>query len=126
MDKLKTENDIKFVECSDWDAFVMKAYSRPYCFQQQDGCMQRGIYRFSVPSDYEDEEDEMNDSIPEVINGDEIGVKFKTWLEKDPLEVDDFGLFWERSFYPNLETLANDMHEKGLIEAGEYCIIVDW
>ena len=97
----------------------------------------------------------MNDEIPEVINGDEMGVKFDVWLKRDPnaplnptkeelkncnyywgkSEKDErewkndkshIRLFWERNFYPNVQTVANDLYEKGLIEAGNYSIKIDW
>lgn len=75
----------------------------------------------------------MNDSVPEKINGEEMGVKFDTWLARDPKkpipnqERDyELNLFYERNFYPDVYTLANDLHKKGLLEAGEYLINIDW
>ena len=35
-------------------------------------------------------------------------------------------LFWERNFYPNVNMIANDLHSKGLLESGEYIIVIDW
>lgn len=35
-------------------------------------------------------------------------------------------LFWMRSFYPNIQTVANDLYKQGLIEAGDYSIKIDW
>ena len=32
----------KVVEVRDWDNLVEKTYGKPYCFQQQDGCKERG------------------------------------------------------------------------------------
>ena len=29
-------------------------------------------------------------------------------------------------FYPNFQMIANDLHEKGLLPAGEYSIDIDW
>ncbi len=122
----------KIIEVQDWDELVSRTYNRPYNFQQQDGCQERGIVNISIPSDWNGDE-EMNDSIPEVINGQEMGVKFKAWLARDPKqpikgEKYDYQteLFWERSFYPSLYAVANDLHEKGLIEAGDYIINIDW
>lgn len=121
----------RMIELSDWDSLVQKTYGRPYSFQQQQGCQPRGTVGFSVPDENENEE-YMNDSIPEVINGDEMGVKFKVWLERDPNYVPpnkdrwSNNLFWVRNFYPNLQTVANDLHTKGLIEAGDYVIDIDW
>lgn len=75
----------------------------------------------------------MNDSIPEVVNGYEMGVKFEVWLARDPNQPItnqkydwELELFWERNFYPDIHTLANDLHSKGLIEAGDYLINIDW
>lgn len=124
---------VRMIDCSDWDKLVEETYKRPYTFQQQDGCQSRGIVSISIPD--EDNDDEMNDSIPEIVNGNTIGVKFAAWLERDPKqplkdEKDTYdwliGMFWERSFYPDLQTVANDLHKKGLIEAGEYSINIDW
>lgn len=126
---LKYRN-IRMVDMQDWDNLVEKTYGKPYSIQQQDGCRSRGIINISVPDESYDEE--MNDSIPEEINGEEMGVKFRTWLNRDPQEPiqgrTDYAirLFWHRNFYPDLGTLANDLYEKGLIEAGEYSINIDW
>ncbi len=38
----------------------------------------------------------------------------------------EINLFCERNFYPDLHTIANDLYERGLIEAGEYVINIDW
>ena len=61
-----------------------------------------------------------------------MGVKFEKWLERDIKQSVEgrtdwyISLFWERNFYPNIQTVANDLHEKGLIEAGDYTINIDW
>jgi hypothetical protein len=122
---------VNMVDSFDWDKLVTETYGRTYCFQQQDDCQGRGTVGITVPDEYND--DEMNDSIPEVINGNEMGVKFQVWLDRDPKEwngeKDDemfLGMFWERNFYPDLQTVANDLHKKGLIEAGDYIIDIDW
>lgn len=112
---------------------VEETYGRPYKFQQQDGCRDRGIVSITIPD--EDYDEDMNDSIPENINSAEIGVKFKVWLERDPEQplsnyegTPEVGLrlFWERNFYPDIQTVANDLYDKGLIEAGDYFINIDW
>ena len=140
------------VDVSDWDRLVEETYGKPYSFQQQDGCKDRGTFSLEVPSKYTEDE-EMNDSIPEVINNEsEMGVKFAVWLARDPnaplnpskeeLEACNYyygedektwkedkshiRMFWERNFYPDVNTLANDLYEKGLIEEGEYLIDIDW
>jgi hypothetical protein len=35
-------------------------------------------------------------------------------------------MWWDRNFYPNLQMVANDLHEKGLLAAGDYIISIDW
>lgn len=141
---LKYKN-IKFVDVDDWDDLVSQTYGKPYSFQQQEGCQSRGTVNLTIPSDY-DNDKKMNDSIPEIVNGDEMGVKFSVWLARDPKQpmqnqksggttgdfyksaiADlDLNLFWTRNFYPDLQTVANDLYNKGLIESGEYTIDIDW
>lgn len=123
---------VRIVDVRDWDNIVEKTYNRPYCFQQQDGYQSRGIFKISIPKDCESNLDhEMNLTIPEEVNGKMMGVKFKTWLEKDP-NSDGFNdklstqLFWHRNFYPDIYTLAKDLYEKGLIEPGDYIININW
>ena len=154
-EKLKIKN-VKMIDVGDWDDLVSSTYDRIYCYQQQDGCRDRGSFDLTIPCEYADSEDaEMNDSIPEVINGNEMCVKFQVWLDRDPnaplnpskeelkkcnyfyggSEEDEkawkedqghIDMFWERNFYPNINVLANDLYNKGLIEAGEYVIDIDW
>lgn len=123
----------KVIEVQDWDRLVEKTYGKPYSFQQQEGCQPRGVISINIPEGNDEEYDYENDSVPEVINGDQMGVSFKSWLERDPKEwkgkKEDksfLDLFWGRNFYPSLQVVANDLHRKGLIEAGEYSINIDW
>lgn len=118
------------INVSDWDTLVTETYQRPYSFQQQDGCKDRQRVQITIPDDTWDYD---NDSVPEVVNGEEMGVSFKAWLERDPkqgLPNDknswSLSLFWERNFYPDVQMIANDLHAKGLIEAGDYIIDIDW
>jgi hypothetical protein len=121
----------KVIEVDDWDELVKKTYGKPYNYQQQNGCQERGTYNLTIPSTYDEEED-MNDSIPEEINGNQMGVKFNVWLSRDPKALVNghdgymIALFWERNFYPSIHTLANDLYSKGLIKAGNYVINIDW
>ncbi len=122
----------KTISLSNWDKLVRDTYGKPYNFQQQDGCQERGTFELEIPSEYS-EDDEYNDSIPEVINGEEMGVKFAVWLARDTKEWNGkeqdkpyIDMFWERNFYPDIHTLANDLYDKGLIEKGEYVINIDW
>ena len=135
MIKTRTE---QVIDVSDWDHLVIETYGKPYSFQQQDGCKDRQRIRLTIPYkpyDYE------NDTVPEVVNHEEMGVSFKAWLARDPKQHlvgnsnigeearnDSFGinLWWERNFYPDVQMIANDLYEKGLIEAGDYVIDIDW
>jgi len=126
--------NVQMIEVSDWDDLVKKTYGRPYNFQQQNDCQERGTYELTVPSEYA--EDFENDTIPEKVNGAEMGVSFKAWLARDPnqkLDTEDtwdrengIEMFWERNFYPSIEVVANDLHAKGLLPSGEYTINIDW
>lgn len=111
--------------------FCSETYKRPYNFQQQDGCKGRGIEYITVPEpeffDHEAIE------IPEKVNGDEMGVSFETWLNRDPKQpipnqtADyELELFWERNFYPDITMIINDLHNKGLLEEGDYIININW
>jgi len=59
-------------------------------------------------------------------------VKLEAWLAKDPSTTfvgkQDYEreLWWHRNFYPNFQVLANDLHSKRLIEAGDYTLEIDW
>lgn len=126
--KIKTE---KVISVQDWDEFVEETYKRPYNFQQQNDCQSRGTYRFEVPDKYAEDFD--RDTIPEIVNHDDMGVSFAAWLKRDPKQKlaggNDRGglqLWWERNFYPTIEMVANDLHAKGLLESGEYTIDIDW
>lgn len=132
--KIRTE---KVVDVSEWDKLVRDTYGKVYSFQQQNGCKSRGVEYLTVPSG-EGYDDDYPDSIPEIVNGPEEGVKFSKWLERDPKQIlkDEvkgersdqraIDLWWERNFYPCIEVVANDLHKKGLLEAGKYLINIDW
>lgn len=123
------------IDCQDWDTLVQETYGRPYCLQQQDGCMPRGKIYITAPSvgnpfDYE------NDSVPEEVNGKEMGVSFAAWLARDSDEWNGedrpgrrkfmLQLFWHRNFYPSLDMVVEDLFKRGLLPAGEYVINIDW
>jgi hypothetical protein len=123
---------IKVISMGEWDCLVKQTYGKPYKFQQQQGCRYRGKFKLVVPAI--DGDHRMHKSIPEVVNGKKMGVKFQAWLDRDPKQPlpppdnQDYSLelFWWRNFYPHVGTLANDLHAKGLLEAGEYRIDIDW
>ncbi|MNX89097.1 hypothetical protein D3C86_1210990 [compost metagenome] len=119
------------IDVGDWDDLVSITYGKPYNFQQQDGCKERQREYLKIPDTSYDFE---NDTVPEVVNHEEMGVSFKAWLDRDPNqkipekypELDFTKLWWERNFYPDVQMIANDLHAKGLIEAGDYVIDIDW
>lgn len=117
--KTKTQ---KVIDVQDWDQLVSNTYGRPYNFQQQDGCKEWSITVPCAPEDYD-----------RVVNHNKMGVSFRAWLERDPkqpLEGQRYnfqlGLWWARNFYPNVSMVINDLHNRGLLEAGEYVIDIDW
>ena len=125
----------KVIAVHDWDDLVEKTYSRPYNFQQQDGCKERQRVRLLIPDEEAAGYDFLNDTVPETVNHEERGVSFKAWLERDPkqkLNAEDWDspsalrLWWGRNFYPVVEMVGNDLYAKGLIEAGQYTIDIDW
>ena len=118
----------------DWNELVVETYKRPYNFQQQDGCKDRGTFHFIVPAAAEDYE---NTRVKEIVNGPDEGVSFAAWLARDPKEVlsepdedrtDQWAidLWWHRNFYPTIQMVANDLHSKGILPAGSYTIDIDW
>jgi len=120
------------IPLEEWDKLVRETYGRPYSFQQQDGCQARGIRTFCVPDEPTDYE---NDTVPEEVNHEQMGVSFAAWIARDPKQKladpdaqEDYclDLWWERNFYPDLQMVANDLHAKGLLEAGEHTILIDW
>lgn len=123
----------KVIDGYDWNRLVIKTYGKPYALQQQEGGMENNtFFELSIPCEFTNDEN-MHEEIPEDINGENMGVKFKTWLARDPkqpIKGDNTGWminrFWDRNFYPDIYTLANDMYEKGVIEKGEYIIKIDW
>jgi hypothetical protein len=149
---MKIKN-IKQIDVQDWDKLVEKTYGKIYSFQQQNGCKSRGVEIISTSEDYS--EDFENDSITEVINGEEMGVSFKAWLERDPKtplkctqeeakncnyywgkteedlkkwqeDKSHIAMFWDRNFYPDANMIARNLVKRGLLEEGDYQIKIDW
>jgi hypothetical protein len=124
---------VRLINLRDWDDFVTEIYKKPYSFQQQDGCKEKGITRFSVPTDEWEGDDFENTEIPFEVNGNEMGVRFATWLNTNPKDTRQHfeyewgnAMFWERNFYPALEMIVKDLQFKGLLGQGEYAIDIDW
>lgn len=123
----------KVIAVEEWNALVQKTYGRTYSFHQQDGCKERQRVGLKVPDTPYDFD---NSSVPEEVNHEEMGVSFKAWLEREPAQklntTDEWdrdhglSLWWKRNFYPDVQMVANDLYDKGLIEAGDYVIDIDW
>ena len=123
---------IKVIYLNDWNKLIKDTYNKPYNFQQTCGCQRRGLVTFNVPEDIDELDlEDLFDDIPEIVNHDNMEVKFNKWLAKDPdttfIDKPDYqrSLWWHRNFYPNFQILANDLHSKGLIETGTYSIKID-
>jgi hypothetical protein len=108
---------------SDFSELVRKVYGRPYQFQQQEGCRgQETIYKFSVPA--------------QPIGDHYQAVPMQQWLEATPPPPAEPGKYdsaryteelrWDREFYPEMEEVVNDLHQKGLIDPGEYALHIWW
>ena len=127
--KFKSMN---MINVNDWDDLVVETYGKPYSFQQQDGCKGRGTFEFTVPLQYEPYDFE-DDNVPEIVNADEMGVSFEAWVARDPLQeiplhhgMDFTHLWWYRNFYPSVDMIIADLHKKGKLPDGDYCINIDW
>lgn len=121
---------INVFDVDEWNELVQKTYQRPYNFQQQDGCKDRGTFYFNIPIEgTEDYGDDIEDSI----DTDEMGVAFDIWLARDPKQPlkdqkydFDLRLWWERNFYPDVSMIIADLEGKGILEPGEYMIDIGW
>ena len=127
--KISTRTE-QVIDVGDWDQLVIDTYGKPYSFQQQDGCKERQRVKITIPDDADDYED---DTVPEEINGGEMGVSFEAWLARDPKEWNGdpedkrfLDLFWGRNFYPDVQMVANSLYRMELIEGGTYTIDIDW
>lgn len=126
---IKIQNK-QMISVQDFDDLVIQTYDRPYSFQQQNGCQERGTFHLTVPARADDFQ---NVTVAEKINGDDMGVSFAAWLARDPEEWNGkkedrtfLDLFWERNFYPDIQMIANDLNAKGLFPEGEYVIEINW
>lgn len=131
---IKTRTE-KVIDVDEWDQLVIDTYGRPYSFQQQDGCKERQRVRITIPDEAYDYE---NDTVPEIVNHEDMGVSFKAWLERNPEQLlnelrpdwdtgkNSLRLWWGRNFYPDVQMIANSLYQMELIEAGDYVIDIDW
>lgn len=124
--------EVKLIEDRDWDELVKEVYGKKYyCLQQQDGCMDRGIIRFSLP--ITDIDFEGHPELPNRLGIEEMCVDLNTWVSRDDekkLDNQKYGWelesYWERHFYPNFEAVASNLHTRGYLEDGEYIINIFW
>jgi hypothetical protein len=120
---------VNFIDYNDWNDLVINTYKKPYNLQQTEGCLSRGIRRFTVPG--KAYTTVRSEDLPEIVNHEEIEVSLDTWLKKNPNDTFvggsdlDRRLWWFRTFYPNFQELANDLYDKGLLPAGDYIIEID-
>lgn len=123
---------VKIIYSTDLDKLVEETYKKSYCFQQQDGCRERGEqFWIKIPS-VESYDEFYPDKLYKFTDNFSFGVKFETWLNTNPSnsidgisETSKIKTHWKRHFYPDYHILLNDLHEKDLIEKGEYIIQVD-
>ena len=112
-----TEQPI-IIPVKDWDDLVVKVYGKPYNFQQQSGCRDKGLFDLQVPTPA---------STIRLNKTPEMGVEFDTWVNRQVgvLCLREH-LFWDRDFYPDIRELGNDLHKKGLLAKGQYVIDIYW
>lgn len=117
--------NIQVIDVADWDSLVEATYGKPYNFQQAYGCQDRQHFPITIPSYYDDE---FEDVKPETVSSDFDGVNFQVWkfLPKEEFDEAGYEVHWGRNFYPDIQMVANDLYEQGLIPAGEYKINIDW
>ena len=128
MSKVVNFKNVKLISVQDWDALVTEVYGKPYNYQQQDGCKERGISWNECPCESCDYN---TTAIPIQVNGEKMGVSFKTWLDTpadEPWFTKDYKniMCWDRNFYPEVGMIINDLHEKGILPEGDFGIEIDW
>ena len=130
----KIGKNVIFVSDSEWDKLVNETYGKPYELQQQQNdCYENGSrIEFEVPfSSSEPYSKFENATLPYEINGEKMGVSLESWVATDE---DSFpygykyekDLWYGRNFYPHYEEIANDLYNKGLLQAGNYVIDISW
>ena len=106
---------------SEFSDLVRQTFERPYSLQQQgDMHSQESFVRFDVPADREEEEHWQ-------------AVSMEEWLAATPPDPEDRSmeaftdrLRWDREFYPQLDSVANELHARGQLDAGTYVLHVWW
>lgn len=106
----------KVVALADFNALVVATYGKPYDFQQQDGCRDRGIHAFTAPVEFPEDYGDPFD----------YGISFAEWVKSEVPSCPYEAIDWVREVYPSLDMVVNDLHSRGLIEAGDYILLIDW
>lgn len=119
---------IEVVPCEEFDELVRKTYNRPYCIQQQNNTALETIVKINI-NNAQDYPSVKIEGHPDVWDID--GVSFADWINRDPKEklndmMDDWeiDLWWQRHFYPELNTIAKDLYQKGLLDKKTYKILI--
>ncbi|TDP29888.1 hypothetical protein [Nocardia ignorata] len=122
-----TGRTVTLIHESEFSKLVTETYGRPYRFQQQDGCRwgQDTVYLFDVPhpeGGWESIEEFRGcyaEGVPTVEEwaNTPIGDYEHSWQTE---------LHWRREFYPPFEAVIDDLHARGLIDAGSYGLHIWW
>jgi hypothetical protein len=124
---LKIE-DVKLIWESELSELVTKTYGRPYSLQQQDEMMaQDTILRVRVPEGLEP----WNESYDENPEGYTPLPTLARWAATETPAEHRFPsyreeMWWHRNFYPCRDEVLGDLHDKGLLPAGDYVIHCWW
>lgn len=106
---------------SGFSKYVTEHYGRPYKLQQQGDMLAQGSYvQITVP---DEEAWDENPTLAEWQAATPPGEHPEGGYDPN---VSTENMRWERDYYPSLEVVANDLHAKGLLDAGEYLIRVYW
>lgn len=109
----------KVIEEKDFSKLVSETYERPYDFQQHgnwgDAIANGSFVSLTVPEKIE------------TYHCDPVGEdyqEFDVW-KTTPVETHSY-ILWQNSFYPRFQEVANDLHAKGLLPAGDYTLLIHW
>jgi hypothetical protein len=123
---------VRLIQLQEWNDLVRETYERPYDFQQQNGCRERGTFEFTVPLE-EYGRVSPDETIKDLKDTEEMVVGFDAWSSRDPKaplsdQRCDFelNLWWLRNFYPQIEDIIDDLYSKGELVPGDYVIQIDW
>ena len=117
---IKLGKTVTLISERDFSELVSKTYHRPYRLQQQGDMMgQDTIHEFSLPLEYEFEDEWWDADGPSLLEWctTPIGEFEYNW------QAD---LHWERNFYPDFDEVITDLYARGLIPAGDYAIHASW